>query len=116
MVREQSKSISVSCMVVMGYDNSSLTSSPLGNGVGRSPTHCASGTTLVVMVSLTVDGKSQTECRLAQQGIREKEITEGAKKKGAQEAGNPRRKGESYISLQQLESNMAIQRLVRNIL
>jgi hypothetical protein len=36
--------------------------------------------------------------------------------KGAQEAGNPRRKGESYISLQQLESNMTIQTLVRNIL
>jgi hypothetical protein len=97
MVREQSKSISVLCMVVMGYDNSPLTSSPLWNGVGHSPTHCASGTTLVVMVSLTVDGKSQPECRLAQQGIREKEITEGAKK-GAQEAGNPRRKGESHIS------------------
>jgi hypothetical protein len=76
------------------------------------------------MISLAVDGKSQPECRLAQQGIREKEITEGAKRKGAQRSREPKKeRGEVHIyeiaerSLeQQLESNMTIQTLVRNIL
>jgi hypothetical protein len=79
--------------------------------------------TLVVMVSLAVDGKSQPECRLAQQGIREKEINKGAIRKGAQRNREPKKdRGEVHIheiaekSLQQLESNMTIQTLVRNIL
>jgi hypothetical protein len=53
--------------------------------------------TLAVMVSLTVDGKSQPECRPAQQGIIEKEINKeqrskkdgSAKKQGTQQ-GNGR--------------------------
>jgi hypothetical protein len=78
------------------------------------------------MVRLTVDGKSQPECRLAQQGIREKEIpkNKGAKKKGAQRSREPnkeRREVRIYeiaekSQQQQLESNMTTHTLDRNIL